>query len=198
MVNYEKLKLWYERKEKELKGIRKSGYIMYFYDEQNFETIILEELTPVIELGNTKEIFLLDKPSFFDSGLPVFVCLRGYPISVFIEFKKRKIIDTSDLANLIIASKEQNIGMKDSITEQIVKAISKQDSEEVVLIEKKFNSFDLFAKLDSIYINKIFHNKQLDKKYYVFTALMFLLGTLMGYFITKLYFPTETFIYIGG
>jgi len=206
MVNYEKIKDWYIKKESELKGIRQSGYLMYFYDVKNFETVTLESLDVIYTHEQTKELFLLDTPTFYEKGQPVFVVLRGFPISVQFEFKTRKLINQS-LIELEKALQETEIGKIDANSDKIIQALSKRNKaidsmdKDVIAIEPECSSYDLMSKLDSVYIDKIFSKKKLDKKYYVITFAMFLLGCAMSWMLCKIYLPVKIiteYIIIGG
>lgn len=231
MVNRTKLAQWYDKKEKELKGIKRAGYIMYFYDKKNCETKPIEEIVPVITMGDTKELFLLDTPTFYENGLPVFALLRGFPLSLQFEFKARKFIENSETENLMKAlnepddsieenenveeideeeplgknkksiSKPRKLTLKEK-ADKVSSALNKTDDKKpisvntdefgVVCIEKGCSSFDLNAKLDSVYTNKIFAKKEIDRKYYFFTAFLCIIVGVMTWMMCKIYLPVIT------
>lgn len=204
MVNIDKIKKWYIRKELELKDIRQTGVLLYFYDVKNFESFYLESLEVVYTHEQTNEIFLLDKPAFYEKGQPVFIVLRGYPLSITFEFKSRKI-DNSTYEYLYNSLNENSIeNTNDSQIENVKKAFSKKSkaldsNDEIISLENGCTSFELASKLDSIYTEKIFAKKKLDKKYYVFSMCLFLLGCLITYLLCKIYLPpviVKEYIYL--
>jgi hypothetical protein len=194
MVNMDKLKKWYIRKEMELKDLRQTGVLLYFYDVKNFESFYLESLEVVYTHEQTNEIFLLDKPAFYEKGQPVFVVLRGFPLSIVFEFKTRKI-DNSAYQYLNAALQENPDELiSEPQLEKIQKAFSKKSkaidsNDDIISLENGCTSFELSSKLDSIYTEKIFAKKKLDKKYYVFSFCLFLLGCLITFLLCKIYLP---------
>jgi hypothetical protein len=204
MVNIEKIKNWYLRKEMELKDIRQSGVLLYFYDVKNFESFYLESLEVVYTHEQTNEIFLLDKPAFYEKGQPVFVVLRGYPISITFEFKTRKIDNSTYEYLLGSLNDEPDKDANDEKISNVKKAFNKKSkaidsNDEIISLENGCTSFELAAKLDSIYTDKIFSKKKLEKKYYVITMCMFLLGCLITYLLCKIYLPpviVKEYIYL--
>lgn len=204
MVNVDKIKNWYIKKELELKDMKQSGVLLYFYDVKNFETFYLESLEVVYEHEYTKEMFLLDKPCFYEKGMPVFVVLRGYPLSIEFQFKTRKM-DKSSYNFLKEALVEQpELASNTPEVEKIKKAFTKNSKaidsdDDIISIEAGCSSYDLSAKLDSIYVEKVFGKRKIDKKYYVITLAIFLLGCLITYLLCKIYLPpvvVKEYIYL--
>lgn len=68
------------------------GYLKYYYDWNSkvYEMYPLPKVKPVITLHSFNETFLLDKPSEFHKGTPVFSLVRGFPISCSFKFKKNE------------------------------------------------------------------------------------------------------------
>ena len=81
--------------EKVKSTVEVKGYVLYFFDTKNLEAEwkVLYELPITIRIKSTKETFNIEKPAFYNNGKPVFICVRGNPNSVSLEFLENKLIE---------------------------------------------------------------------------------------------------------
>lgn len=64
--------------------IQYRGFLLYIYDIQRMQCELkgLPKLATQITYSETNERFELGKPAFYLQGKPVWICLRGFPLSI--------------------------------------------------------------------------------------------------------------------
>lgn len=86
-----------EKVKKEVSANIFEGYCLYLYDNENLNCKMfpLQSIQPTLRIKASNETFALDNPAFYIEGKPVFICLRGNPISISMELmdkNARKIL----------------------------------------------------------------------------------------------------------
>lgn len=75
------------------------GFVFYVWNPNNLniKIIPLTNVNPVLDITNTKEFYYLYRPALFIDGKPIFLIIRGIPIS----FELKLIKDNSNLIQSI-------------------------------------------------------------------------------------------------
>jgi len=98
------------------------AYIQYYYDSIHKESILkpIERIPLVIRIRKFQEAFILRKPDHYLHGKPVFVVIRGYPLSIETDFlqtlkeSRIEIVHNVDIDKTIIKVQETLNYHKDS------------------------------------------------------------------------------------
>lgn len=148
-------------KHKTKESIAFMGYVLYFWNTDKLQAKLhpLPEIPPTIRIKSTGEKFELGKPAFFIDGKPLFVLLRGIPFSIEIEIKNSKY------------------------------KIKNENGEKIPIIENKgYSANEIDAKLNSIYVNRIFRAKSLTTTHII----IFILSLLSSVLITSMFWMIYT------
>lgn len=116
------------------------GWIEYYWDwnMKAYKLIPLTTVNFVHFMDDTKEVFLLDHPAKLLKGKPVYICLRGIPFALPMDFR---IID---------------------LAEQLKKM--KEINPRFVFSRANLTSHDLYAKFQSLIVFRIFTPPKLTWK----------------------------------
>jgi len=95
-----------------------AGYCLYFYNTKhlNCKLLPLPFIQPTLRIREFSESFVLKEPAFYISGRPVFVCLRGFPVSI-----KMKLFNFL-LVNEGYTSDEMDAILNSAFTERVFRA----------------------------------------------------------------------------
>lgn len=154
-------------------AIKYSGYVIYLYDSDNLTGMMkpLTNIPPTLRWKNTSEMFKLDKPALYIDGLPVFLVLRGYPISISFSF-----IENNELVNML---DEKGNKIKDNDGKEIMVKRKR-------LTEKGQSSSEIEAQLRSMYVNNVFRKKMMDSSTWIIFILWSFLCVLITYIICEI------------
>lgn len=67
--------------------------VEYFFnsDHLEYERIFLPSIQPILRLKKYSETYKLEKPAKFEKGIPVYIIVKDFPISISISLKKEEI-----------------------------------------------------------------------------------------------------------
>lgn len=159
--------------------IKYSGYVIYLFDSDNLTGMMkpLTSIPPTLRWKNTSEMFKLDKPALYIDGLPVFLVLRGYPISISFQF-----IENNEMVNML-DEKGQKVLDKDG-KEIMIKRKR--------LTEKGQSSSEIEAQLRSMYVNNVFRKKMMDSTVWIVFVLWSLLCIIITYVVCEIILNPKT------
>ena len=152
-----------EKQKNAVNRVTTQGYIEYYWDwnMKACKEIRLTTVNFVHFMDDTKEIFLLDHPAKLKNGKPVYICLRGIPFAIPMDFR---IIDLA----------EQLKGMRDI-------------NPRFVFSRATLTSHDLYAKFQSLIVFRIFTPPKLTWKGFGLHLLSMGAGALVMWTFTSPY-----------
>lgn len=183
------------------------GYLLYFHDFENkvAKLYSLPKIPPVIRIKEYGELVQMGNPSFYIEDKEVYIAVRKVPYSNKFTFQKRPVTEISkkkrkelnDDLKQLSASKfldKYKIGkekIKDIISEELLKKgdiseieIKNINTREYDLVEEGFTAPEIDAKIFSIYKDRTFRPKVIDKKFYIIFVLSVLFTAVLVGFIT--------------
>jgi len=168
-------------KEKVVEMLNIKAIVEYYHNCEHLEytRFYLPLIQPIFRIKEFSESYILDKPAKFEKGLPVFIIVKNFPISITFEMinvKERNNLMENGLNDLI---KTQNIENKEKITEFV------EMLKDNMKIKEKFpNSQEMDATLNSAYTTNFFKKHGIEFKDIIFILLFVIIGCAFTYIIT--------------
>lgn len=138
------------------------GFVYYVWNPENLNVKVIPLLFayPILDIVNLKEFYYLQRPSIFIEGIPIWIIIRGIPVSVELNIRNVKLTD--DNGNRI--SKK----VDDFIREIEVKGYSPDE---------------IRAKLESMFATYLFGKPTWTLRDYLMFALILIVCGLIEYLI---------------
>ena len=85
------------------------AFVLYFYDKEKLvsKLVEIEDLTSIVTFKDSEEKIKLDEPAFYLRDKPVFIVVRGNPLSIKLELLEESFVEkgySSDEINAKIES----------------------------------------------------------------------------------------------
>lgn len=186
-----------------------SGCVDYYFDKHsnNCDRIEVPFFSPVLRIKKYQEQFALTQPSHFENGIPIFTVLRGFPVSLQKNWREviahsdknlfevresiKTMIEKGDY--LVFEEEDEDGNILEKKREKDTIDIEFEDSftaflagnlkESCLTIESGYSSADIDAKVDSIYVQRIFRGKPFTKLHWFVLAIWTILVVIITYTI---------------